>query len=154
MLVTEIRNWFALWRPFRYDHDIDGSRTCDSTGVWRIGSHSAANLRQTKIFFDSKQNASNRFQSSIADWDKNAGENIDLFSQIALKDYFSSSKMTFDLTNLTYTDFESERATIWSQCYCQFHVEGNFTKEEAKEIFSKTINRLKFSGLLIRSRYQ
>ena len=54
--------------------------------------------------------------------------------------------MTSDLTNLTYTDFESERATIWSQCYCQCHVEGNFTKEEAKEIFSKTINRLKCSG--------
>ena len=54
--------------------------------------------------------------------------------------------MTSDLTNLTYADFESERATIWSQCYCQCHVEGNFTKEEAKEIFSKTINRLKCSG--------
>ena len=54
--------------------------------------------------------------------------------------------MTSDLTNLTYADFETERATIWSQCYCQCHVEGNFTKEEAKEIFSKTINRLKCSG--------
>jgi len=54
--------------------------------------------------------------------------------------------MTSDLTKLTYDDFESERATIWSQCYCQCHVEGNFTKEEAKEIFSKTINRLKCSG--------
>ena len=54
--------------------------------------------------------------------------------------------MTSDLTNLTYADFESERATIWSQCYCQCHVEGNFTKEEAKEIFSKTINKLKYSG--------
>ena len=54
--------------------------------------------------------------------------------------------MTSDLTKLSYADFESSRATIWSQCYCQCHIEGNFTKEEAKQIFSNTIKRMKCSG--------
>ena len=71
---------------------------------------------------------------------------IDIFSQLVLKKYSSLSEMTSDLSKLTFSDFESCRATIWSQCYCQCHIEGNFTKEEAKQIFTKTINRLKCSG--------
>ena len=71
---------------------------------------------------------------------------VDICSKLTVEGYESLFETIEWVKQLTYSQFKELIKSIWSETYVQAHVQGNFTNDEAKDMFNNVVQKLKCSG--------
>ena len=71
---------------------------------------------------------------------------VDICSKLTVEGYESLFETIEWVKQLTYSQFKELIKSIWSETYVQAHVQGNFTNDEAKDMFNNVMQKLKCSG--------
>ena len=71
---------------------------------------------------------------------------VDICSKLTVEGYESLFETIEWVKQLTYSQFKELIKSIWSETYVQAHVQGNFTNDEAKDMFNNVVQKLKCTG--------